>query len=268
MFRPTPNPVHEPKVASSPSLNTSTTAPAQSSDRYNQKMPSPHPQLIADDDQSALTALLTRHYPRAHRMAIALCGDPALARDITREVLRQSTRWHQRWATDADAGRWFAHHTVLLSRQAIAQRRVDPAADALLPLSPGALSTVILRTVRFLPPQQREAFLLHHGEGFDLRQLATAMDCSAQAAANHLLAATEALRPVAQDRLGEFCTALPQMLARLLPPHETIAIEAARQTSRYLWPRRLKRYVGWPLLLTALIAIAYFAWRMWRMIVI
>jgi len=36
-------------------------------------------------------------------------------------------------------------------------------------------------------------FSFHHGEGFILRQLATAMDCSSDAAANHLVAATQAL---------------------------------------------------------------------------
>jgi DNA-directed RNA polymerase specialized sigma24 family protein len=217
-------------------------------------------------DLPALKALLEQQYPRAYRIAVALCGDPLLARAVTRDVLRQSLRVHGQWTDDRDAARWFAHHTVLTARQAIAWQRPDPANDAALLLSDDPLFITILRTMRFIPTQQREAFLLHHGEQFDRRQLATAMDCSADAAANHLVAATGALRPVAADRLGDFTAALPQLLARVVPPRETIAMEAERETRRYVWPRRLKRWIGWPLLWICLAAGAYFGWHLWRML--
>lgn len=232
-------------------------------------MPASRQRLLPRNDDRALAALLEHHYPRAYRISVALCGEVLLARDVTRAVLRQATRMHHNWQTDLDAARWFAHHTILLTRQAATLRGGQaPIDDVLLKLTPDPLFITILRTLRFLPPQQREAFLIHHGEGFDLRQLATAMDCSAEAAANHLVAATTALRPVAQDRLGDFTSALPQWLGRLLPPRETIAIEARRQTSRYLWPRRIERYVGWPLLIVACVFIARFAWRFWQMLII
>jgi len=212
--------------------------------------------------------MLEQQYPRAYRIAVALCGDPLLARAVTRDVLRQSLRIHQQWTDDLDAARWFAHHTVLTARQAIVGQAPDPTNDAALALTNDPLFTTILRTTRFIPPQQREAFLLHHGEKFDLRQLATAMDCSADAAANHLVAATNALRPVAAGRLADFTNALPQLLARLVPPRESIAMEAVRQARRYIWPRRLMRWVGWPLVMLLLATAMYFGWRLWQMLVI
>src|SRR5690348_9122826 len=135
-------------------------------------------QLIASNDARALTALLAQHYPRTYRIAVALCGDRGVAHTVTRQVLLQGLRVHNQWETESDVGRWFAHHTVLLARQTLAGRAPDPAADELLTLTTDPIFLTILRTIRFLPPQQREAFLLHHGEQFDLRQMATAMDCS------------------------------------------------------------------------------------------
>jgi DNA-directed RNA polymerase specialized sigma24 family protein len=222
--------------------------------------------LVRPNDRRAVVALLSRYYPHVYRMAIALSGSESIARDVTRTVLRQGLRALPRWANETDVARWFAHHTVLTLRQ-IPQNRFDPAHDPLLDLTTDPIFTTIFRTLRFLPPQKREAFLLHHGEGFDLRQLATAMDCSSEAAANHLVAAAAALQPVAADRLGEFTAILPQLLARLLPPEDKISLEIHRQTRRHLRPRRLKQWVAWPLLLSALALIAWALWRLFPMIV-
>ena len=206
--------------------------------------------------------------PPAYRIAIALCGDPLLARAVTGEVLRQSLRVHDQWKDDIDAARWFAHHTVLTARQAIQGQRPDRSNDAVPRRPTTRCSRRSCERRGSSRRSMREAFLLHHGEQFDLRKLATAMDCSADAAANHLVAATNALRPVSADRLGEFTSALPQMLARLVPPRETIAVEAQRQARRYLWPRRLKRWVGWPLVWLCIAAAVYYGWRLWYMLVI
>src|SRR3954453_17156444 len=97
-------------------------------------------------DLPTLKELLEAQYPRAYRIAVALCGDPLLARAVTRDVLRQSLRVHVQWKDDIDASRWFAHHTVLTARQAIAGQRPDPANDAALSLSSDPLFTTILRT--------------------------------------------------------------------------------------------------------------------------
>jgi hypothetical protein len=119
-----------------------------------------------------------------------------------------------------------------------------------------------------LTPQQREAFLLHHGERFDLRQLATAMDCSTAAAANHLVAAAQRLRPVAGDRLADFTAALPHVLAAIVPPPTTIALTVNQQVRRYLIPRLLLKWIIRPLLFAALLAAGYAAWRLWKILVI
>lgn len=223
--------------------------------------------LVSPNDRRAVAALLSRYYPHVCRMATSLSGSESIARDVTRAVLQQGLRALPRWVDETDVARWFAHHTVLTVRHA-PQDRFDPARDPLLHLTADPVFQTIFRTLRFLPSQKREAFLLHHGEGFDLRQLATAMDCSSQAAANHLVAAATALQPVAAGRLGEFTAAMPHMLARLLPPQEKIAVEMEHQVQRYLWPRHIKRWVVRPLLLIALAMIVWVLWRLSHMIVI
>jgi DNA-directed RNA polymerase specialized sigma24 family protein len=229
-------------------------------------MPARRYQLIPTTDSRALAALLALHYPRTYRIAVALIGDRGIAHTVTRQVLLQGLRVHDQWETESDVGRWFAHHTVLLARQSLAGRVPDPAADELLTLTTDPMFLTILRTIRFLPPQQREAFLLHHGEQFDLRQMATAMDCSSEAATNHLVAATQALRPVAADHLGDFTAQLPQLLQHLLPPPQAISVESQHIAKRYIWPRRFRRWVGWPLIVGVLVLLLYLGWRTWQLL--
>jgi DNA-directed RNA polymerase specialized sigma24 family protein len=225
-------------------------------------------QLIPSNDPRALAAVLAHHYPRNYRIAVALIGDRGIAHTVTRQVLLQGLRAHDQWETESDVQRWFAHHTVLLARQTLVGRIPDPAADELLSLTADPVFLTILRTIRFLPPQQREAFLLHHGEQFDLRQMATAMDCSSEAATNHLVAATQALRPIAADRLGDFTDQLPQLLQRVLPPPQRIAVESQHMAKLYVWPRRLRRWISWPLMLSVLACLVYLGLRLWRILVI
>jgi DNA-directed RNA polymerase specialized sigma24 family protein len=228
-------------------------------------LPSPRLQpLVRPDDRAAIVALLTSYYPRIFRIAVALCGDPAIAQSITRTILRQSFRAFPRWSAESDAARWFAHHTVL----AVRLREVETRSrnDPLLRLTSDPTFIAIITALRALPAQQREAFLLHHGEGFDLRHMATAMDCSSEAAVNHLLAAVDTLRPLAAGQLDEFTTALPKLLSQLLPPADKITLEIQSTTRRHLWPRRLKRWVGWPVTLIAIAWVAWSLWKVWTMI--
>ena len=69
-----------------------------------------------------------------------------------------------------------------------------------------------IRALRALPMQQREAFILMHGEKLDVRAIAVAMDCSVLAAGNHLNEATDRLRHLAGSKLESHASRLASIL--------------------------------------------------------
>jgi DNA-directed RNA polymerase specialized sigma24 family protein len=174
---------------------------------------------------SDFQTLLKRCHAQIFRIAIALCGDERRAEMVVQKVLRQSQSAANRWETDLDSERWFLHYTVLLSRERGSQVGDD---DLLVRTIDDPAMALVMKAVRQLPMQQREAFLLHHGEMLDLHQLATAMDCSTAAAANHLVAAAQSLKAQNLTDIGNFTAQLPAMLRRLAPPEDQLEQIAQR----------------------------------------
>src|SRR5690606_34348027 len=138
-----------------------------------------------------------------HRMAVALTGREEIGQRVVTAVMRQAMRRMPRWENEGDPQRWFHHHTVLMSRQA---HKPEPSPmDDVLVETAGELSpqyVAFVRAIRGLPAQQREAVILHDGEQLDARALAVAMDCSTEAASNHLTIGRRELLPAAGDELN------------------------------------------------------------------
>ena len=207
--------------------------------------------------QDALERLLGAHYPVVYRVACGLCGDERTAAGVVRVVLSRSLHVLTRWRSPADAQNWFLHHTVLAARQA--RRRSPPPAADLLALGGTAEFVAFVRAVRSLPFQQGEAFVLNHAEELDPRRLAVAQDCSTAAAANHLVAATAALRPIAGPRFGNFITTMAANYAKVSPPEGLVVGKVVRAAGR----RRAGRA------LAAVLAVALAAgvgWLMWHVL--
>jgi hypothetical protein len=214
--------------------------------------------LANPNDRGAIAEILSRNYAQSYRIAAALSGSEKSARKICRRVLRQSLNVLGRWETEDEAARWFAHYTVLTTRQfgysdgnILANVTGDP------------LFVTLLGTLTKVPMQQREAFFLSRGESMDLRRTATAMDCSTEAASNYLVAATNCLGHIAGDRLGEFLEKMPKVMGTLTPPAERILVDVDGQVRRYIWPRRIRRWLVrllWLIVLAGMVWLA-FNWR-------
>jgi len=84
--------------------------------------------------------------------------------------------------------------------------------------------------LRQLETQQREAFLLHHCERLNARYSALAMDCSTEAADNHLKAADQSLRLVAGADFDALAKKLADAYAHLAPDPNAAVSEAAIKT--------------------------------------
>lgn len=192
-----------------------------------------------------LESILHRCYPRVYRIALALCGDHDAAQAVVEQVVIRSGRISNRWETVSDADRWFLHYTVLQARESL---QVSPERDVLLHSATSAETAALVSAVRQLPIQQREAFLLHHGEELDLRQLSTAMDCSSAAAANHLVSAIATLRKLtANHELDDFVMQLPGMMRKLVPADDVLEFQIRQLLARrrkWSWLRRLRKWLG------------------------
>ena len=195
---------------------------------------------------------LQRQYPRIYRVAAALTGSVEHAESVANAVVARAVKQRAKTITAIDADRWFLHHTVLTARELV--RLNGWSTHERLPL-PAELAT--------LPVQQREAFLLHHGERLDLRQLATAMDCSTTAASNHLVAAASRLRSSIDD-LEAVTATLAARLAAVVPPPADVVAKVDLQVRRSTRSRRLRRWVGMIVTAVAVGATAYFSVTLWR----
>jgi DNA-directed RNA polymerase specialized sigma24 family protein len=225
-------------------------------------------------NRPAVETIFTELFPAVHRMAYGLTGHAKAGSAVERFVLKRAMRVLETWKDELAPERWFFHHTVLATRRA----RYSPAdvKDDLLvvtaaPAPDGARETELpyhafIRALRGLPMQQREAFILRHGEQFNPRSSAVAMDLSVQATSQHLSSAEAALRPIAGDRFDALVAEMSRRY-KALTPNATITVPKLRQfVARRIWPRRILRILGWLLLIGAFAGIAYAVWKLRPMI--
>ena len=193
---------------------------------------------------------MTDGLPTVWRIAVGLCGDETRGRQVVREVMGQAQLAAESWDHADAAGRWFRHHTVLATRHV---PETPPADDALVPAEADAAYRAFVLALRKRPRQQREAFLLHHAEGLDHRQVGVAMDCSVEAARVHLRGAGEALAPLAGNDFPAMTRRVVEAYRSIEPP-ENVAVPRRRRS-------RLRRrlvaaglFAGWALLLLLIAA--------------
>lgn len=213
-------------------------------------------------NRSAIRELLGNFYPAVHRIAYALSGREDVGRGAVQFVMSKSLHVLSGWRQEGIPSRWFYHYTVLTIRRA-ARYKPDPRRDTLIdPVNapnPGYIA--FIRVLRDLPIQQKEAYILHHGERMDIRQLAVAMDCSMEAAANHLRAATDALAAFAGETAEAHAAELHKIHMRLSPSEELVLPIVRRYIRGYIWKKRLKRGMIWLMILAILGGAAWAYWR-------
>jgi DNA-directed RNA polymerase specialized sigma24 family protein len=213
-------------------------------------------------DRRAIEEVLDDSYPAVHRIAYALTGQAKLANRLIRRVLRRAARLMPTWRQGITPENWFYHHMLLTAREAAAH---VPGADQdlLVTSSPSDAPEYVafIRALRGLPRQQMEAFILHYGEKLNSRLLGVAMDCSSNAAATHLSAATEALQSINRQQFGALSAALERAYKTLTPPETLVHAAVRHETGSLLWRKRLKRLVRRVVLLVILAVAGYLVWQ-------
>jgi DNA-directed RNA polymerase specialized sigma24 family protein len=213
---------------------------------------------------AALEALLAAGYAPARRIAHALSGNEAIARGVAELCTRRSFKQLPKWQDPSSPENWFYHHAVLTTRANVPPPPADPLLDPLVahaaqPVDPAYVAFV--RAIRNLPPQQREAYILHHGERLNSRMLGVAMDCSTAAADTHLRAGTDALGAVTGGPIDPLATTLTRAYAGLRaaqPKPEASVRVHVRRVRRRLWIRRIVRFL---VIAGVLAALGWLGWR-------
>jgi DNA-directed RNA polymerase specialized sigma24 family protein len=207
----------------------------------------------------AVEQLLAQHYPAVWRMAVGLTGREDVARGVVHFLYSRALRILPKWKIDSAPQQWFLHHTVLTARRTQKhQPRADE--DALVGKQPDAAYVAFVKALRSLPQQQKEAFILHYGEQLQARSLGIAMDCSTEAAQNHLKAAEEAIRPIGGDAYVPMVGKLREIYQATTPDESIILPRVRAEYSRFILPRRIRRLI----VIIAAIAIASLVWKFRR----
>ena len=217
----------------------------------------------------AVTELLTTQYASVYRLAYALAGRWDVGRGVARFVLARSVRFMPKWGPDADPANWFHRFTIITSRRSLAKHKSDPKTDVLVQqaLDPDAEYAAFVLALRHLEPQQREAFLLHHGERLNDRYAALAMDCSTEAAHNHLHVAEKQLRLVAGPAMPQLTQKMADAYQHLTPADDSVVPAVNRVVFRQVQIRRYFRMVVALIKLTIAAALIYGGWWVYQRVV-
>ncbi len=210
----------------------------------------------------AVADVLREHYSSVHRLAHGLTGRADVGADIVRHVMARSIQIMPAWEDESQPEAWFHHFTIITARRAV-RHRPNPRADLLLGeggAAPNAAYVAFVSALRSLPQQQQEAFILYTCERLGPRTSALAMDCSTEAAGNHLRAASEALRLIAGDHYERSATRAADAYRQQTPPTDAVLPRVRSIIRRRVWPRRIVRVLGWVCLLGATVAIAWIIW--------
>ena len=230
--------------------------------RYNTSMPVSADLLRSARryHTSAAASLLESYYPATHRLAYALCGDVIVGERIIHLVTKRALALLPRWRDETLPDRWFYHHTVLAARATTKATAAPPQNDPLIPFDSAAPYIAFIRTLRALPPQQKEVIILHYGERLNSRFLGIAMDCSADAATSHLIAATGSLGAINGDRFETLAKKMGIVYQALAPSPAAIATLRAR-VAQYVWPRRIWQWIYRSAAVAILIGIGVAGWH-------
>jgi DNA-directed RNA polymerase specialized sigma24 family protein len=214
----------------------------------------------------AVNDLLHAQATGVYRIAYALAGRWDVGRGIARFVLNRSVKLMPKWDVDDDPANWFHRFTIMTSRRSARHQPATPQKDVLVEqaLQPDAQYVAFVAALRHLETQQREAFLLRHGEHLNARYSAVAMDCSTQAAETHLSAAEQAMKLVVGDQFAALVKKMSDAYAHLTPEPDQLVPAVNRVVFRQVRVRRFVRRIVIVISLIVLAALAYGGWWLYR----
>lgn len=211
--------------------------------------------------------LLAIYYPIVWRISAGLTGRHDVGKGVTRLLMQRSLRTLPTWKDEGAPTRWFHHHTLLTARRTY-RHGPDAFGDTLAPelSNDGAPYVAFIKALRALPMQQREAYILAHGEKLDIRAIAVAMDCSVLAAGNHLHEATDRLRQLDPKSVDLHTLRLQKNYQKLVPDEQLAIKDIRTRVTQHFIPRVVGRILKNALALTLLLTAIWGTWRVWQVV--
>jgi RNA polymerase sigma-70 factor (ECF subfamily) len=158
----------------------------------------------------AFEALVSRHAPRAYRVALRLLGNPHDAEDITQDALIAAWQALPGFRAEASFATWLYRIVTTRALNTINRaRRADPLEnDAEVPDTRCGPADQVVRTqaadavtaaIAGLPPPQRAALVLHQFEGLTYAEIAEITASTIPAVRSHLHRARRTLASTLRD---------------------------------------------------------------------
>jgi RNA polymerase sigma-70 factor, ECF subfamily len=179
-------------------------APPESTDAG----PAPHPdarlvQQLRQGEPEAGHRFVREHYPGIYRYLLFLTGRREAAEDLTQETFLQAWRRLETFDNRGPLRPWLhriAHREFLQSlRSQRPETSLEEIAETPAPRGGDVTDVELQSVMAALPPEQREAFVLHSLEGYSYQEIARIVDASPSTVKYRLTAARARL----QRELGE-----------------------------------------------------------------
>jgi RNA polymerase sigma-70 factor, ECF subfamily len=151
-------------------------------------------QAYLDGRMDGFDALHAALAGRIRGYLLSLCRDRTLADDLTQDTFLQMHRSRRTYEPGRPVTPWvfaIARHVYLMNRRSTGRRlrfeetlAADARSDETTPDASGALADAdaVQRALDGVPPDQREALLLHHVEGWSFSEIATRLGIRVNAA--------------------------------------------------------------------------------------
>jgi RNA polymerase sigma-70 factor (ECF subfamily) len=166
-------------------------------------------------DARAFRRLYDAHVDRVYRLAYRMCGEDDMARDMTQETF---IRVHQRldqFRGDAAFSTWLHSIAVSVTLNGLRKaKRIRSREYDLDEMAPGAAVTTaraepdlrdrLRKAIESLPDIYRSVFVMHDLEGYNHREIASALDVAEGTSKARLSRARSRLREVLDDFAPEY----------------------------------------------------------------
>jgi RNA polymerase sigma-70 factor, ECF subfamily len=153
-----------------------------------------HMEAYLEGRIEAFDALYAALAARVRRFQLSLCRDASLADDLTQETFLQMHRSRRTYEPGRPVTPWvfaIARHVYLMHRRATARRlrfeatvAADARSDETMHDAARALGDAdeVRHALRDVPPDQRQALLMHHVHGWSFSEIATRLGIRVNAA--------------------------------------------------------------------------------------
>ncbi len=166
-------------------------------------------------DAKAFRRLYDAHVDRVYRLTYRMCGEDEMAKDLTQETFIRAHQRLEQFRGDAAFSTWIHSIAVSVTLNGLRKARriqhrersldeVVPVAAATPPPAEPDLRERLKQAIESLPDIYRAVFVMHDLEGYNHKEIATALDVAEGTSKARLSRARGRLREALDDFAPEY----------------------------------------------------------------